>query len=207
MTQEYEVEKIMNCGYNAGKLYYYVKWAGYDNVEDMTWEPYYNLENCTELIDQYFRTQNIPKPPDIDPKLEVKKKSKKQNDNENPKKTGEKEIEDATLVEEPARRAEPTIPGSVPTVIIDDDTFYKGRYAIVRVPKRPIINDGLFSMSDPVDYGPHVKSAEINIERIARKNKKLFVVLNKKNKKEYVPFETAVMLFPDSLYSFMKSQK
>ena len=206
MTQEYEVEKIMNCGYNAGKLYYHVKWAGYDSVEDMTWEPYNNLENCTELIDQYFRTQNIPKPPDIDPKLEVKLKPKKTDDAKKSQKTEEKDIEIVTPIEKPTSAEAPAISGSTPT-IIDEDSFYKGKYAIVRVPKRPVINDGMFCVSDPVDYGPHVKASEINIDRIARKDGKLFVVLNKKNKIEYIPFETAVMLFPDSLYSFMKSKK
>ena len=37
--EEYEVEKILNYGYIDGVLSYHVKWVGYDDPKDMTWEP------------------------------------------------------------------------------------------------------------------------------------------------------------------------
>ena len=75
--QEYEVEKVVNFGYINGKLYYHVKWIGYDNPDELTWEPYTNLVHCQELIDSYFRSLNIPKPPDKDPRVDIMKKTKK----------------------------------------------------------------------------------------------------------------------------------
>ena len=50
--EEYEVEKIISQRMRKGKIEYLVKWKGWENPEDNTWEPIANLE-CKELIDEY----------------------------------------------------------------------------------------------------------------------------------------------------------
>lgn len=41
---EYRVEKILKHGHaKGGAVIYQVKWLGYDNEEDLTWEPSENL--------------------------------------------------------------------------------------------------------------------------------------------------------------------
>src|ERR1700756_2028407 len=47
---EYEVEKILDQDYRNGKLFYLVKWTGY---EDPTWEPSSNLKLAKEAIKDY----------------------------------------------------------------------------------------------------------------------------------------------------------
>ena len=50
--EEYEVEKIISKRIRKGKVEYLVKWKGWENPEDNTWEPTANLE-CKELMDEY----------------------------------------------------------------------------------------------------------------------------------------------------------
>ena len=66
--EEYIIEKIVNFGYQNGKLYYACKWAGHDDPNDLTWEPYTTLQQCQDLINEFFNRINIPKPPDELPK-------------------------------------------------------------------------------------------------------------------------------------------
>lgn len=41
---EYRVEKIMQHGYGkGGVVIYQIKWLGYDDEADLTWEPIENL--------------------------------------------------------------------------------------------------------------------------------------------------------------------
>lgn len=40
---EFQVEEILDHITKRGKLSYKVKWLGWDNEEDMTWEPRENL--------------------------------------------------------------------------------------------------------------------------------------------------------------------
>lgn len=48
---EYAVEAILSHGYDkaTGHLLYYVKWEGYDEESDNTWESVSNLE-CVRLF-------------------------------------------------------------------------------------------------------------------------------------------------------------
>lgn len=57
----YIAEKLVNHRIDEedGKDYYYVKWKGYERVEDLTWEPLENLTNCQCLIDEYWSKVKI----------------------------------------------------------------------------------------------------------------------------------------------------
>jgi len=50
--EEYEVEKIIEKRIKKGKVEYYVKWKGWDDEGDNTWEPVDNLD-CPDLIQEY----------------------------------------------------------------------------------------------------------------------------------------------------------
>ena len=47
--EEYEVEKILDKRTRKGAVEYYVKWKGWDDPSDNTWEPVGNLD-CEELM-------------------------------------------------------------------------------------------------------------------------------------------------------------
>ncbi|KAK9381190.1 uncharacterized protein V2V93DRAFT_379848 [Kockiozyma suomiensis] len=61
---EYAVEAILSHGYDkaTGHLLYYVKWEGYDEESDNTWESVSNLDGCKELLDEYHAKVNHGKP-------------------------------------------------------------------------------------------------------------------------------------------------
>jgi len=46
----YQVEKILKSRMVRGKKQYYVKWVGYNDEADNTWEPLANLCGCEELL-------------------------------------------------------------------------------------------------------------------------------------------------------------
>jgi len=50
--EEYEVEKIISKRARKGKVEYLVKWKGWEDPDDNTWEPINNLD-CKDLIDEY----------------------------------------------------------------------------------------------------------------------------------------------------------
>lgn len=52
--EEYEVETIVNKRLRKGKAEYLVKWKGWEDPDDNTWEPVAHLD-CKELIDEYER--------------------------------------------------------------------------------------------------------------------------------------------------------
>ena len=52
MSNEYEVEKIVNKRIRNGKVEYKIKWAGY-SMDECTWQPLKNLENITKMIENY----------------------------------------------------------------------------------------------------------------------------------------------------------
>jgi len=53
--EEYEVESIVNKRLRKGKAEYLVKWKGWEDPDDNTWEPIAHLD-CKDLIDEYERT-------------------------------------------------------------------------------------------------------------------------------------------------------
>jgi RNase H-like domain found in reverse transcriptase/Reverse transcriptase (RNA-dependent DNA polymerase)/Integrase zinc binding domain/Chromo (CHRromatin Organisation MOdifier) domain/Integrase core domain len=58
--EEWEVERILDSKRRYRKLHYLVQWAGYDYVRT-SWEPAENLENATELVEEFHR-ENPGKP-------------------------------------------------------------------------------------------------------------------------------------------------
>ena len=214
--QEYEVEKIINFGYSDGKLYYHVKWVGYDDPSDMTWEPYKNLENCQDIIDTYFRSLNIPKPPDRDPRYESKKKlnKKKKSSSQNSKNSEQtmEHQEDIGVLEDSLNehlaslKNKQIVTNSSPTFIIDDDMNWKYPFCFIRTPKHEVITENFFKEPDPQDYGEHIQEPSIDIVKITKKDGKLFVLISKGIlKREKIPFEIALLLFPDPLKKYLKT--
>ncbi|KAK9234424.1 hypothetical protein V1525DRAFT_391453, partial [Lipomyces kononenkoae] len=39
-----------------GQIYFHVKWEGFDDESEDTWEPIWHLSNCPEKIDEFLRT-------------------------------------------------------------------------------------------------------------------------------------------------------
>jgi RNase H-like domain found in reverse transcriptase/Reverse transcriptase (RNA-dependent DNA polymerase)/Integrase zinc binding domain/Chromo (CHRromatin Organisation MOdifier) domain/Integrase core domain len=58
--EEWEVERILDSKRRYRKLHYLVQWAGYDYVRT-SWEPAENLENASQLVEQFHR-ENPGKP-------------------------------------------------------------------------------------------------------------------------------------------------
>ena len=48
----YKVEEILGHRNRRGKIYYRIKWEGYDDTQN-TWEPEENLIDCPELLESY----------------------------------------------------------------------------------------------------------------------------------------------------------
>ncbi|KAI5211885.1 hypothetical protein E4T38_00900, partial [Aureobasidium subglaciale] len=75
-ADEYVVEKIMKHAFDNGKdCLYEVKWLGYENVEDRTWEPEENLEGAMDVLQAYW--DSIGGKPTAKPKTPAKKGTKR----------------------------------------------------------------------------------------------------------------------------------
>ena len=59
--EEYEVEKILRHKLTDGAYLYLVKWKGYDDPSDNTWEPKENLHNCPDKLKSYWKNQKLKK--------------------------------------------------------------------------------------------------------------------------------------------------
>lgn len=51
----YEVEKIVDHDEHDGLLRYHIQWLGYPE-EDRTWEPAIHLDDCSELMEEYWNS-------------------------------------------------------------------------------------------------------------------------------------------------------
>merc|ERR1719483_749794 len=69
VTDEYEVEKILNKKGKESNIEYLVKWKNFDKEEDQTWELFANLADSQEIIDAFeqdldAKNKNILNNPD-----------------------------------------------------------------------------------------------------------------------------------------------
>ena len=55
---EYEVEKILKKRIVGKTVEYQVKWKGWDDIDDLTWEPLDNLASSSELIKEFESQQS-----------------------------------------------------------------------------------------------------------------------------------------------------
>lgn len=61
---EYVVEKIISHKFEGGVTKYLIKWAGYEDEADRTWEPIENLSGAQDLLEAYHRNiGGTPEPP------------------------------------------------------------------------------------------------------------------------------------------------
>lgn len=51
---EFIVEKILGHKFVKGELVFHVKWQGWDNPEDQTWEPEDNMGGAVDVMKEYF---------------------------------------------------------------------------------------------------------------------------------------------------------
>jgi len=87
--EEYEVEKILDHRTRKGKAEYLIKWKGYDNEDDNTWEPVENLD-CKDKIEEFNSKKKKSEEKDKEKKGE-KRKSETTSKKEEPKKKKEKD--------------------------------------------------------------------------------------------------------------------
>lgn len=52
----YVVEKILDSKLVGRKVLYLVKWEGFDDEEENTWEPEKNLDDCMEKLEDYWKS-------------------------------------------------------------------------------------------------------------------------------------------------------
>jgi len=75
--EEYEVENILNKRKRAGGTEYLIKWLGYDDPSQNTWEPVENLD-CQDVIDEF--EANYKKKKQAEGKVKKTRKRKKSED-------------------------------------------------------------------------------------------------------------------------------
>ena len=51
----YIVEAVLDSKMVGRKVLYLVKWEGFDDEEENTWEPEKNLDDCTEKLEEYWK--------------------------------------------------------------------------------------------------------------------------------------------------------
>lgn len=54
----FEVEEVLNEAVTDGVLFYRVKWKGFDDEKDITWENASNLRNCQDAIRKYSESKS-----------------------------------------------------------------------------------------------------------------------------------------------------
>jgi len=61
--EEYEVEEIMDSRLSRGHLQYLVKWKGYPEHREWTWEPLHNLTHADQAVGDFHKSHpSAPRP-------------------------------------------------------------------------------------------------------------------------------------------------
>lgn len=55
-TNRFEVNRVLTHRVRGRQIFYFVKWTGYS---EPTWEPADHLDNCAEVLEQYWKTLSI----------------------------------------------------------------------------------------------------------------------------------------------------
>merc|ERR1712013_249078 len=76
---EYEVERIVDTRVVDGVTEYLVKWEGWENEEDQTWEPKENLVGSEKLIKKYEMAESKTGKTESEHNFPVKDREKKKN--------------------------------------------------------------------------------------------------------------------------------
>lgn len=78
---EYNVEKILDKKKFGLVWKYKVKWEGYENEEDITWEPKENLRNVKYLIEEFEAQQGNKEKEKVEKSNLLRNKTKRNNGN------------------------------------------------------------------------------------------------------------------------------
>jgi len=71
-SDEYEVQEILEKRELEERLEFLVKWRGWDDIDDRTWEPVDNLDGAEKLIVAYEKLQQMDE--SVEPRKETNKK-------------------------------------------------------------------------------------------------------------------------------------
>lgn len=53
MSKIYEVEEIIGKRIKNNRVEYQIKWLGFDDEKDYTWEPEANLQSCLQMVEDF----------------------------------------------------------------------------------------------------------------------------------------------------------
>ncbi|XP_023934119.2 histone-lysine N-methyltransferase SUV39H2 isoform X1 [Bicyclus anynana] len=54
----YIIEKIVDFKFESGREMFYIKWKGWDDIEN-TWEPIDNLDNCPDMLNEFIKNEEL----------------------------------------------------------------------------------------------------------------------------------------------------
>merc|ERR1711935_148591 len=77
-VDEFEVEKIIDKKVDNGKTLFLVKWKGWEDPQDFTWEPKSNLKGSEKLIKEFEKTLTSKKKDPVSPKGKVSSKKREE---------------------------------------------------------------------------------------------------------------------------------
>lgn len=194
----YEVEKIVGRDIIDGKEFFLVKWVGYDNPKDLTWEPIHHLDCCTDLIQEFWQEQVAIKEKNYERKLrrakdtpKPPKSKKKKKSNEVKQKSDSKkskiEIPEAFQYHSPGHYFEMQGPE---TIVLSKSNMDHGK------PKWREFEQ----VHMPPGFGQEIKIKEI----ITDKSNNIYVITTNGTSKQKWKYDDFMMFFPDVLLNWIE---
>ena len=175
--EEWEVEKILDHKYVSQKLKYLVKWVGFDNPSDNTWEPYQNLENCNLIKNEYLKLKGLKELPNI---IEKEKEKINKISIENPKK-----------------------PFFKPNFNFDyQDEFLKS----TKLVKKSDIKLNDYDLTNILGFDNIYNLPEIKNFEIIKEDNNLNVYLEINNEKIKLNFDIASLLFQEQIFNWYEKK-